>query len=70
MRFKPKMPPGILGGILKYGFNLTAILHILLIEFVRGDAKRVQANRTKRLAREAKLKEETEREPHVENETN
>lgn len=72
MKFKPKMPSGILGGILRYGINPTAIFHAWLVVFVKEDAERVRKKREARLAREAaaKIQTESEREPHVENETN
>lgn len=71
MKFKPKMPSGILGGILRYGFNLTAIIHVSVISFVKWDADRMHTKREQRLAREAALTNptESEREPHVQKET-
>lgn len=72
MKFKPKMPSGMLGGILKYGFNPTAVLHVLIIKFVMYDAERMHIKREARLAREAAAKTllESESEPHVDEETN
>lgn len=72
MKFKPKMPNGILGGILKHGFNLSAIIHVCVVTFVKYDADRMQVKREARLAREAAANPptESEREPHVVKETN
>lgn len=51
---KLRYPKGILGGILKYGFNPTAIIHAWFTVFAIRDAERM---RQKRLAREALQKQ-------------
>lgn len=69
---KFRYPKGIVGGILKYGFNPTAVLHVLTIRFINYDAERMRVKREARLAREAAAKTqiESESETHVDKEKN
>lgn len=69
MYMKFRYPKGIPGGILKYGFNMTAIINAWSSVFVVRDAQRMQARREARLKREAAAQTESEREPDVREES-
>lgn len=63
MKFKFKKPSGILGGILQYGFNPTAIFHAWFVVFATRDAERMRLKREARLKRESEVKERAEQQP-------